>query len=81
MRAGSLKKKHASVCLTKPFPFFIKPLGDLFMVRRKQAGCLRKPLFGRAPETLDEAQTDGPESNPIKPDQTESNPIEPDQTA
>ena len=32
-----------------------------------------REIFGRAPKTPDEAATDGPESNPVKPDQTESN--------
>jgi hypothetical protein len=36
-------------------------------------------IFGRVPETPDEAATDGPESNPVKPDQTESNQIKPNE--
>jgi len=32
-----------------------------------------REIFGLAPKTPDEAATDGPESNPVKPDQTESN--------
>jgi hypothetical protein len=36
-----------------------------------------RETFGRAPKTPDEAATDGPESNPVKPDQTESNQIKP----
>jgi hypothetical protein len=32
-----------------------------------------REIFGRAPKTPDEVATDGPESNPVKPDQTESN--------
>jgi hypothetical protein len=35
-----------------------------------------REIFGRAPKTPDEAATDGPESNPVKPDQTESNQIQ-----
>jgi len=32
-----------------------------------------REIFGRAPKTPDEVATDGPESNPVKPDQTGSN--------
>jgi hypothetical protein len=38
-----------------------------------------REIFGRAPKTPDEAATDGPESNPVKPDQTESNQIKPNE--
>jgi len=40
-------KRHASVYRTRPFQFFIKPLRDFFMVRRKQADGLSGHGAGR----------------------------------
>ena len=38
-----------------------------------------REIFGRPPKPSDAAPTDGPESNPVKPDQTESNQIKPNE--